>query len=245
LLPHRVRARASGLQSIVSPETAEVQPSPTKQAECLPELKTETCSGGSESSPSNSNPELMVLCENMPLTEMNSGVKVEQSKDVEIIDVNGNESACNGVESSCMHGSEAVKDLGDVEDSDGSNSCSSVLEEISVCMEERDDSDLAKSSPTSCLPNGSSVSVDYENAREDSDSNHAVAIKNKVTANGFANHGNGYLGANKYDDVPVEDGDGCFSSETTPSAEKHRFNGTLASDNYEVDRGNIVKKVEI
>ncbi|KAK7352614.1 hypothetical protein VNO80_18038 [Phaseolus coccineus] len=246
LLYSRVHARASGLQSIVSSETAEVQPSPTKQAKCLPELKTETYSGGCESSPSNSSPEVMVLCENMALTEMDSGVRREQSKDVEIIDVNANESAvCNGVDSSYMHGSEAVKDLGDVEDSDGSNTCSSVLEEISVCMEEQDDSDLAKSSPTSCLPNGSSVSVDYENAREDSDSNDVDAIKSRVTANGFANHSNGYVSPNKYDDVPVEDGDVFFSTETTSSAEKHQFKGRLGSDNYEGEKGNGVKKVEI
>ncbi|ESW08912.1 hypothetical protein PHAVU_009G084800 [Phaseolus vulgaris] len=245
LLYSRVHARASGLQSIVSSETAEVQPSPTKQAKCLLELKTDTYSGGCESSPSNSSPEVMVLCENMPLTEMDSGVKREQLKDVEIIDVNANGSVCNGVDTSNMHGFEAVKDLGDVEDSDESNTCSSVLEEISVCMEEQDDSDLAKSSPTSCLPNGSSVSLDYENAREDSDSNDVDAIRSRVTANGFANHSNGYVSANKYDDVPVEDGDVSFSTETTPSAEKHQFKGRLGSDNYEGDKGNRVTKVEI
>ncbi|CAJ1973609.1 unnamed protein product [Sphenostylis stenocarpa] len=252
LLRYRVKARPSGLQSIELSETAEVQteeqPSPTEQAGCLSELKTETYSGGCESSPSDSSPELIVGCENMPLTEINPGVKREQSKDVEIIDVNANDSVCNGVESSYMHGSEAVKDLGDIEDLDGSNTCSSVLEEISVCKEEQDDSDLAKWSPTSCLPNGfscvdknSSVSMDYENAREDSNSKHVDVTKCKVTANGFANHNNSYVSANNYDDVPVEDGDGSFPIEMTPSAEKHQFKGRLASDNSEGDKGNGVK----
>lgn len=206
-----------------------MQPSSTEHAECLPESKTENYSS----------PEMI---EDMPLAETNSRVKREQSKDVEIIDVNDHVSVCNGVESSYMHGSEADKDMGDVEDSDGSNTCSSVLEEISVCMEEQDESDLAKSIPTLSVPNnGSCVSVDYENAREDSDSNQADAIKSIVTANGFADHSNGYVSANRYDDVPVEDGDGSFFSETT-SAEKH---GKLASDKYECEKGNRVKEVEI
>lgn len=212
-----------------------MQPSSTEHAECLPESRTETDSGGCESSPSNSSPEFMVPCENMPLSEINSEVKREQSKDVEIIEVNGNDSVCNGVESSYMHGSEADKDMVDVEDSDGSNTCSSVLEEISVCMEEQDDSDLAKSSPTSSLPNKySCVSVDYENARENSDSKQPVdTIKSMVTANGFADHSNGYVNANKYDDVPVEDCDDSFLTETT------------TSDKHEDDKGNRVKEVEI
>ncbi|XP_047170037.1 ubiquitin carboxyl-terminal hydrolase 18-like [Vigna umbellata] len=235
LLYSRVHARASGLQTIVSSETTEVQPSSTEHAEGLPESRTETNSGGCESSPSNSSPEFMVPCENMPLSEINSGVKREQSKDVEIIEVNGNDSVCNGVESSYMHGSEADRDMVDVEDSDGSNTCSSVLEEISVCMEEQDDSDLTNSSCPSSLPNKySSVSVDYENAREDSDSKQPVdTIKSIVTANGFADHSNGYVSANKYDDVPVEDGDDYFLTETT------------TSDKYEDDKGNRVKEVEI
>ncbi|KAG5048334.1 hypothetical protein AAZX31_04G057000 [Glycine max] len=257
LLYSRVNARPSGLQSIESSETAEVQtiksevpPGPTEQAECLSDMKTETYSGGCEAFPFDSSLELKVsCCENVSLTEMNSEVKREQFKDVDIIDV-ANESFCNGVESSYMHDSEAVKDSGDI-DSNGSKTCSSSLEEISVCMEEQDDSDMAKSSPSSCLPDGfssvdkdSSVSVDYRNTRKDSDSDHKDVVKCKVTSNGFANYSNGYASANKYDDVPVEDGDGCFSTET-PSAKMHQLKERLASENAEVDKGNGVKRVEI
>ena len=253
----RVNARPSGLQSIESSETAEVQtikskvqPGWTEQAECLSDMKSETYSysRGYEAFPSDSSPELKVSCCES-VTEMNSEIKREQSKDVDIIDV-ASESFCNGFETSHMHDSEAVKDLGDI-DSDGSNTCSSVLEEISVCMEEQDDSDMAKSSPSSCLPDGfssvdkdSSVSVDYRNTRKDSDSDHKDVVKCKVTSNGFANYSNGYASANKYDDVPVEDGDGCFSTET-PSAKMHQLKERLASENAEVDKGNGVKRVEI
>lgn len=253
----RVNARPSGLQSIESSETAEVQtiksevpPGPTEQAECLSDMKTETYSGGCEAFPFDSSLELKVsCCENVSLTEMNSEVKREQFKDVDIIDV-ANESFCNGVESSYMHDSEAVKDSGDI-DSNGSKTCSSSLEEISVCMEEQDDNDndMAKSSPCPHLPNGfscfdkdSSVSVDYQNTREDS--GHKDVTKCKLTSNGFANYSNGYGSANKYDDVPVEDGDGSFSTET-PSAKMHQLKERLASENSEVDKGNGVKKVEI
>ncbi|TKY74829.1 Ubiquitin carboxyl-terminal hydrolase 19 [Spatholobus suberectus] len=255
LLYSRVSARPSGLQSIESSGTAEVktvklevQSGPTEQAECLSDMKTGTYSRGCEASPSDS-PELKVSgCENASLTEMNSGIKREHSKDVDIIEV-ANEAFCNGVESSYMHDSEAVNDFGDT-DMDGSNTCSSVLEEISVCMEEQDDSDMVKSSPSPCLPNGfscsdkdSSVSVDYQNTKEDSASEHVDVIKCKVTANGFANYSNGYASANKCD-VPVEDGDGSFNTET-PSAEMHQLKWRLASDNSEADKGNGVKKVEM
>ncbi|KAG5030882.1 hypothetical protein AAZX31_06G054500 [Glycine max] len=257
LLYSRVNARPSGLQSIELSETAEVQtikskvqPGWTEQAECLSDMKSETYSysRGYEAFPSDSSPELKVSCCES-VTEMNSEIKREQSKDVDIIDV-ASESFCNGFETSHMHDSEAVKDLGDI-DSDGSNTCSSVLEEISVCMEEQDDNDndMAKSSPCPHLPNGfscfdkdSSVSVDYQNTREDS--GHKDVTKCKLTSNGFANYSNGYGSANKYDDVPVEDGDGSFSTET-PSAKMHQLKERLASENSEVDKGNGVKKVEI
>ncbi|RDY08579.1 Ubiquitin carboxyl-terminal hydrolase 19, partial [Mucuna pruriens] len=258
LLYSRVSARPSGLQSIVSPETAEVQtvksevqpgPSPTEQAECFSDMKTETYGRGCEAFSSESSPELEVSgSENMSLTGMNTGVKREHSKDVDIIDV-ANESLCNGVESSDMHDSEAVKDLEDV-DMDGSNTHSSVLEEISSSMEEQDDdNNIAKSSPSglpngfSCFDKDSSVSVDCHNTREvsNSDSEHVDVIKCK--ANGFANYSNGF--ANKCD-VPVEDGDGdgSFSTET-PSAEMHQLKWRLGSENPEADKANGVEKVEI
>ncbi|KAL2346631.1 hypothetical protein Fmac_000631 [Flemingia macrophylla] len=230
LLYSRVNPRPSGLQSIESSEIAEVQKvkaevksGPTEQVECLSDMKTETYSGGCEAIPSDSSQESMFSGgENVSSSRMHAGVKREYSKDVHMIDF-AIEPFCNGVESVnvCdseavnVHDSEAVKDLGDV-DMVASNTCSSVLEDISGCMEEQndsDDSDITKSSPSPCLPNGfscfdkdSSVSVDCRNTREYSDSEHVDVIKCKVTINGFANYSNGYASANKYD-VPVEDGD--------------------------------------
>lgn len=251
----RVNARPSGLQSIELSETAElqtvkseVQPDPTEQADCLSDTKNETHSRGCEAFASENSPELKVSgYENVSLTGINSGVKIEHSKDVDIID-GSNESFCNGVESSYMHDSEAVKDLDEI-DMDEPNTCSSVLEEISVCTEEQDDRDMAKSSPSPLLPNGfscfdkdSSVSVDYQDTKEDLDLKHVDVIKCMVTANGFANYSNGYASANKCD-VPVEDGDASFSNET-PSAEMHQLKWRVASENSEADKGNGVKKVE-
>ncbi|XP_029126755.1 ubiquitin carboxyl-terminal hydrolase 18 isoform X2 [Cajanus cajan] len=243
LLYSRVNARPSGLQSIESPEIAEVQTvepevqsGPTEQAECLSDMKTETYSGGCEAIPFDNSPVSKFSGgENVCLSRMDTGIKTEHSKDV------ANESFGNGVESVNVHDSEAVKDLGDV-DMVGSNTCSSVLEEISDCMEEQDDSDITKST-SPCLPNGfsrfdkhSSVSVDSQNTREDSDAEHVNVIKCKVTANGFANYSNGYASANKCD--------GTLSTEK-PSAEMHQLKRRLASDNSEADKGNGDKKVEI
>lgn len=119
LLLDRVSARPSGLQSIESSETAnvqtvrvELQPGTAEQAECFPDMKTATCTGGREAFPSDISPELKVFgCESVSLTGMNPGVKREHSNDIGIIDVT-NETSYSAAESSYMGSSHAVKDLG-------------------------------------------------------------------------------------------------------------------------------------
>ncbi|KAJ1378103.1 Zinc finger, MYND-type [Sesbania bispinosa] len=231
LLYSRVSARPSGLQSIESSETADVQtvkagvqPGPTEQAGCFSDMKTVTDSRGWEGFPSDISPELKVSgCKSVSLTGMNSSAEREHSKDMDIIDV-----------------------------------ANDVLEEISGCTEEQDDSDMVKSGPSPVLPNGfscfdkdSSVSKDHQNIREDLE--HVDVVKCKSTAvKGNANYSNGYASANCSNgyDIPIQDGGAVFSgvsscSTETSSAEMHQLKRRLPSYSSEADEGNGIKKVEI
>ncbi|MED6203637.1 hypothetical protein PIB30_001335 [Stylosanthes scabra] len=238
LLYSRVTARPSGLQTTESSVThmqtgegeVEVEPSPTEQAECLSNMVTVTCNGA---------------CDVFPAEHSNSEPKVsahEQSKDTHLIDV-ANGTSCWAVESSHVP-SQSGKDLGD-NDMRRSNLCSSVLEEISGCTEENDDTDMAKSSVSPRLSNGfssqddSSVSMDYQISGEDSE--HVELVKCKpVTAQDCANHGNGYANANKY----AISGVGSFSTETSAS-EMHQLKRRLPFQGSETGQSNGVKKVEV
>ena len=262
LLLDRVTARPSGLQTIESSETeaqtveVEVVPGPTEQAECLSNMETITCSRGGDALPSDTDcsPELKVSgCDyDECLTGTKSSAKREHSKDMDLIDV-ANETSCSAVDSSYMPSSQSIKDLGDV-DMSRSNPCSSVLEEISGCTQEQDNTDMAKSGPSPGLLNGfsslndSSVSMDYQNSKEDSE--HVDVVKcNSITAQGNATYGNGYASANKYA-IPVGDGGTVFSgvdsfSTETSSAEMHQLKRRLPFHSSETDHGNGVKKVEI
>ncbi|KAL4276915.1 hypothetical protein HN51_059562 [Arachis hypogaea] len=246
LLYSRVTARPSGLQTTESSDThmqtveVEVEPSPTEQAECLSNMETVTCNGTCDAFPAehSSNSELKVSA-------------CEQSKDIRLIDV-ANGTPSWATESSHVP-SKSGKDLEDI-DMRRSNLCSSVVEDILCCTEEQDDTDMAKVSVSPRLANGfsslndSSVSMDYQNSGEDQE--HVELVKCKpLTAQGHANHGNGYASANKYA-IPVEDdgsvfsGVGSFSTETSAS-EMHQLKRRLPFHGSETGHANGVKKVEV
>ncbi|XP_061374902.1 ubiquitin carboxyl-terminal hydrolase 18-like [Gastrolobium bilobum] len=174
------------------------------------------------------------------------------NEDIGVVDI-ANETSCSAVESSDIHSSQAVNDLRSIEIS-RSNPCSS--EVILGCREEQDAGHMAKSGPSPGLPNGfscfdndSSVSMDYQNTREDSGHEDVIKCKSLAATNGNGNYSNGYASANKYA-IPVEDGSVVFHgvgscSTETSSDEMHQLKRRLPFYSSEADQGNGVKKVEI
>lgn len=244
LMLDRYSARQSSLKiqttespKIVEVKTVEVEPDQTEQAECLSNMRTSTCSRGIEISPSGISQKLKVSSSNgydssiglSPSPE----AKIERSEDILITDVEATDIAkdisCSAAESSYLPISHAVEDLRDV---DIGNS----LEETSCCMQEPDDTDMARSGPSPGLPTDfsflykhSSVSMDYGHVEEDSE--HKDAIKCKLlTDKDDAYYGNGYVNGNKSAN-PLEDAGTLFSG--------------VGSFPTESNNGNGPKKVEI
>lgn len=231
----RVSARPSGLQTIEpsgkaeeqTNEKVEVEPGSTEQPGSFSSMETVTPSGSPKVLPSDISPDLKVSgCEKELLTGTNSDVMSENFEDMDKIDVESasdvaGDISCNAVKSSVVLGSQAVKDLGNI-DMVRTNPCSSLVEETSGCVEEeQNDINMAKSGPSPGLPNNfsccdknSSAAMDYQNER---DSEHSGEVK-------FTSHyGNGYSSANE-SEIHVEDAhtkySGISSLPTETSAAK-------------------------
>ncbi|XP_027329818.1 ubiquitin carboxyl-terminal hydrolase 18-like [Abrus precatorius] len=242
LLYSRCSARPSGLHiqtnessGIAEVRTMEVkvEPGQTEQDECLSNMKTLSCSRGCGVFPPDNSPEPNLSYDHESSTGLNSKTKRERFEDIDVIDVDStgtaDEISCIAVESSYVPISQASKDLGDVD-------VSRSLEETSGCMEEQNDTNMAKSGPclgllndSSFFDNPSSVSRNHQRNVED-DSEHTDVVKGKlIAAKDNAYYGNGFVSENKFA-IPVEDASTHFSG--------------IGSFPNENDKGNGIKKVE-
>ncbi|XP_019436178.1 PREDICTED: ubiquitin carboxyl-terminal hydrolase 18-like [Lupinus angustifolius] len=159
-------------------QSVKVEPDQTKQADCVSNVESVTCSKGGE--------------------VLSSDAKCEHSDDVDMIDDKSNntqnEISCSAIESSSIPISQAVKDFGDVD-------MIVTPEETSGGAEEQHDIAISAPSPGllndfSCFDEHSSVSTDCKKMGQEAE--HIDVAKCKmITSKDSICYDNGYVSANK------------------------------------------------